>query len=83
MSNVCVIHHARDAVAQAIKKYICGASDLPFVVYGQSGCGKTSIMAKAAELCWDWTAGKTVVLLRSVSTHFPGVPGWLATNCWV
>ena len=40
--------HGREASLRAIKDYIQSDSNQMFVVYGESGCGKTSIMAKAA-----------------------------------
>ena len=38
----------RKEILDQIKSYVCGTSDKPLVVHGQSGCGKTSIMAYAA-----------------------------------
>lgn len=38
----------RSDILNQIKDYVCGSSSSPFVVYGQSGCGKTSIMALSA-----------------------------------
>ena len=46
----CERFHGRMDVLSDIKVYLTSSNDQPFVIYGESGCGKTSIMAKAA-LC--------------------------------
>ena len=40
--------YGRDDILNAIKGYILSETDHPLVIYGQSGCGKTSLIAKAA-----------------------------------
>ncbi|CAH8560665.1 unnamed protein product [Heterobilharzia americana] len=47
--------HGRYNVLEIVKRYIQGSSSDPFVIYGQSGSGKTSVMAKLAVLARDWT----------------------------
>lgn len=38
----------REEVVEKIHQYVVGDSKLPLVLFGESGCGKTSLMAKAA-----------------------------------
>lgn len=49
---------------QRIKDYVHGQKNEPLVIYGKSGSGKTSVMAKAAMCAFDWTNGKAAVVLR-------------------
>ena len=52
-------------IFQHIKDYIAGFSDVPYVVHGSSGSGKTSLMAMAASQSREWTnQDGTVVILR-------------------
>lgn len=46
------IFHGREDVIQRINSYLEAESEsnVPLVVHGQSGCGKTSVIAKAASL---------------------------------
>ncbi|KAH8870836.1 NACHT domain- and WD repeat-containing protein 1 [Schistosoma japonicum] len=46
--------HGRDNILKDVKRYIQGDSTDPFVIYGQSGSGKTSVMAKLAIVSRDW-----------------------------
>uniref|UniRef100_A0A095AK72 Leucine-rich repeat and WD repeat-containing protein n=1 Tax=Schistosoma haematobium TaxID=6185 RepID=A0A095AK72_SCHHA len=46
--------HGRSDVLEVVKRYIQGDSLDPFVIYGQSGSGKTSVMAKLAVTARDW-----------------------------
>ena len=45
--NFCKIFQGREEVMGRIKGYICGDSREPLILWGQSGCGKTSLLAKA------------------------------------
>ncbi|CAH1788164.1 unnamed protein product [Owenia fusiformis] len=64
----------RKDVLKEIKNYIDGVGyeNHPFVVHGQSGSGKTSIMAAASKHCWSWihehTNRKGAVILRFIGT---------------
>ena len=40
--------HGREDVLTNIHTYIMSDSAKPFVIFGESGCGKTSVLAKAA-----------------------------------
>ena len=53
---------------QMIRDYVLGETPEPFVIYGDSGCGKTSLMAMAAKYMWQWEQDP-VVILRSVNKN--------------
>ena len=40
--------HGREAELKQVKDYILSASEQPLIIHGESGCGKTSVLAKAA-----------------------------------
>ena len=40
--------HGRKEILSSIESYLTSDSNQPFVVYGESGCGKTSVLAKIA-----------------------------------
>lgn len=44
----CRMFQGREEVVERVHQYVVGKSDQPFVMFGQSGCGKTSLMAKSA-----------------------------------
>lgn len=44
----CRMFQGREEVVERVHQYVIGKSDQPFVMYGESGCGKTSLMAKSA-----------------------------------
>ena len=48
--NFCQIFQGREEVVHRVKEYVLGASTLPLVLHGESGCGKTSLLAKSASL---------------------------------
>ena len=52
-----------DIIFQRIKHYVSHDSPLPMVVYGESGSGKTSLLAKAACMVHGWFPRKRPVLL--------------------
>ena len=54
----------RKLFPQKIKEYVLGDSKQPLVVHGESGCGKTSIMALAAEEAFHWLHGNGMVVMR-------------------
>lgn len=51
---------------QKIKAYVLGDNKEPLVIHGESGCGKTSIMALAAKEAYFWIHGKGMVIARRV-----------------
>lgn len=50
--------------SQKIKDYVLGDSKEPLIVHGESGCGKTSIMALAAREAFSWIHGNGMVIMR-------------------
>ncbi|KAL3870806.1 hypothetical protein ACJMK2_038846 [Sinanodonta woodiana] len=64
----CKTFYGRDDCLRKMEKYITGQSQKAMVVYGVSGCGKTSLMAKGAHLARDWTSEKAAVILRFIGT---------------
>lgn len=44
----CKVFQGREDIVDKIQQYITGPSDHPFVLHGESGCGKTSLTAKGA-----------------------------------
>ncbi|XP_018655286.1 hypothetical protein Smp_145280 [Schistosoma mansoni] len=63
--------HGRSDVLEVVKRYIQGDSTDPFVLYGQSGSGKTSVMAKLAVTARDWINEIIIVIIRFLGTS-PG-----------
>eukprot|EP00106_Octopus_bimaculoides_P004243 XP_014771685.1 PREDICTED: uncharacterized protein LOC106870193 [Octopus bimaculoides] len=51
-----------------IKKYILNDRSQPLVIYGSSGCGKTSVLAMTAMKIHEWTEGKASVIIRFLGT---------------
>lgn len=53
-----------------IKEYMLGNSDKPLVLYGEGGCGKTSLLAKSAGLTNSmWLIGKKPInIIRFLGT---------------
>lgn len=56
----------REAVLQEIKSYVVGDSQHPLVVHGPRGCGKTTLLARAAQCCHTWQP-EALLLVRFVS----------------
>ncbi|XP_069676393.1 NACHT and WD repeat domain-containing protein 2 isoform X2 [Periplaneta americana] len=56
----------REAVLQEIKNYIVGEAQHPLVVHGPRGCGKTTLIARAAQCCHTWQT-EALLLVRFVS----------------
>jgi type II secretory pathway predicted ATPase ExeA len=46
--------------------YVVGDSQHPLVVHGPRGCGKTTLLARAAQCCHTWQP-EAVLLVRFVS----------------
>ncbi|TPP58913.1 hypothetical protein FGIG_08899 [Fasciola gigantica] len=44
----------RKDVIESIRQYVLSSSTDPFIIYGRSGSGKTSVLAKAASLARSW-----------------------------
>lgn len=46
----CAQFLGREDILNEIQNHVAGSSREPFVIHGRSGCGKTSVMAKAASM---------------------------------
>ncbi|KAJ8313494.1 hypothetical protein KUTeg_008055 [Tegillarca granosa] len=66
----CKVFQGREDIVDKIQQYVQGPSDHPFVLHGESGCGKTSLTAKGASQIKSWfDESKTPVLvLRFLGT---------------
>ncbi|CAF3919171.1 unnamed protein product, partial [Adineta steineri] len=62
--------HGRTDVLDKLGKYINNDKEnRPCIVYGASGCGKTSVLAKAATKALEWWSDRSVsVILRFLGT---------------
>ena len=62
----CSVFRGREEVLESVRKYLVhGKSNQPLVIYGESGCGKTSVLSKVASLAHTWLSGvRPVVILR-------------------
>ncbi|KAI9580289.1 NACHT and WD repeat domain-containing protein 2 [Glossina fuscipes] len=49
-NNSVKVFYGREENLEHIKRYMLGDSDKPLVLYGEGGCGKTSLLAKSASL---------------------------------
>ncbi len=60
----------RENQLNAIEQYIKSDSQLPLVIHGCSGCGKTSLLSKAATLIEHWSPinTKAILILRFIGT---------------
>ena len=46
----CLLFHGREEILHEIATYLQGEKGQPLILYGQSGCGKTSIIAQTAKM---------------------------------
>ncbi|KAF6039458.1 hypothetical protein EB796_002235 [Bugula neritina] len=60
----------RDDIMDKIKQYILSESHLPFIMYGESGFGKTSLLAVASARVYDWCGNTSdlIVIRRFLGT---------------
>lgn len=49
-NNSVKVFYGREESLQRIEEYMSNESDKPLVLYGEGGCGKTSLLAKSASL---------------------------------
>ncbi|XP_022796831.1 NACHT and WD repeat domain-containing protein 2-like isoform X2 [Stylophora pistillata] len=78
-SSTCIPSKALDA----IKDYITGQSNSPLVIHGKQGCGKTSLIAMAANSCQTWYGGEVATVVRFLGTthHSSKVHSLLRSIC--
>ncbi|KAK0175700.1 hypothetical protein PV327_009429 [Microctonus hyperodae] len=69
-NNSVRVFYGREDSLIKIKDYILGESDKPLVLYGEGGCGKTSLLAKSAGLSsGEWLLGKKPInVIRYLGT---------------
>jgi hypothetical protein len=69
----------RERHLQAIKSYLLNDSHAPLVIHGASGCGKTALLARAAQdAAPEW---KPVVRFIGVTPHSSDIRSLLASLC--
>ncbi|XP_053968962.1 NACHT and WD repeat domain-containing protein 2 [Anastrepha ludens] len=69
-NNSVKVFYGREDNLEHIKRYMLGDSDKPLVLYGEGGCGKTSMLAKSASLvASEWFASKRPInVIRFLGT---------------
>lgn len=69
-NNSVKVFYGREESLEKIKRYMLEDSDKPLVLYGEGGCGKTSLLAKTAALvAGEWFADKRPVnIIRFLGT---------------
>ncbi|XP_055855708.1 NACHT and WD repeat domain-containing protein 2 [Episyrphus balteatus] len=69
-NNSVKVFYGREENLEHIKRYMLGDSDKPLVLYGEGGCGKTSLLAKSASLvASDWFVSKRPInVIRFLGT---------------
>lgn len=69
-NNSVKIFYGREESCDRIKRYMLGDSDKPLVLFGDGGCGKTSLLAKSAALVAnEWFADKRPInIIRFLGT---------------
>ncbi len=75
----CNIFRGRETTMGRLERYMTSDPAQPMVVYGESGCGKTSVLAKAASLLWDLVPDNSTptLILRFLGMSF------LFTECFI
>ncbi|XP_026300938.1 NACHT and WD repeat domain-containing protein 2 isoform X2 [Apis mellifera] len=69
-NNSVKVFYGREDTLEKIKEHMLGDSDKPLVLYGEGGCGKTSLLAKSAGLTSStWLIGKKPInIIRFLGT---------------
>jgi hypothetical protein len=64
------VFYGREDELQRIRKHMLGDCEKPMVLFGEGGCGKTSLLAKSAGLAsTDWFRGsKPISIIRFLGT---------------
>lgn len=62
MHCLCQVFEGRDDIINEVKRYIENDSCVPLTIYGKSGCGKTSVMAKILDNCCKKVMWKFIVV---------------------
>lgn len=69
-NNSVKIFYGREDQLKEIERYMLGDSDKPLVLYGEGGCGKTSLLSKSAALtAEEWfKEAKPINIIRFLGT---------------
>lgn len=69
-NNSVKIFYGREDTLELIKNYMLGPCDKPLVLFGEGGCGKTSMLSKSAALTSEeWFKGaKPISIIRFLGT---------------
>ncbi|XP_069171975.1 NACHT domain- and WD repeat-containing protein 1 isoform X2 [Procambarus clarkii] len=52
----------RQELLTQIRRYLISDSRVPLIIHGEAGCGKSSLIAKAAERCSEWLVDVPLVV---------------------
>ncbi|XP_065060677.1 uncharacterized protein LOC135687967 [Rhopilema esculentum] len=55
-------------VLQTVKAYVQGPYSKPLILYGESGCGRSSVIAKSSEMTKAWVGSGTTVVTRFIGS---------------
>ena len=64
----CDTFYGREEILGQCKSYLLSNSNLPYVIFGESGCGKTSIVSVAAKRARDWLGEQSNLIVRYLGT---------------
>ncbi|KAL3867039.1 hypothetical protein ACJMK2_044276 [Sinanodonta woodiana] len=63
------VFYGRDDILKQVQGYICDKNNsMPLVLYGESGCGKTAIMAACSNQSQTWVKGQPATVVRFLGT---------------
>lgn len=60
--------HGRETLLARIRAYLTNTCSSPLVLYGGSGCGKSSVVGVAAKHVRSWVSREAIVVLRFLGT---------------
>ena len=65
------IFYGREDILASVEKYVKSENNQsPFALYGESGCGKTALIAKCAKLARTWcSCGSAVTIVRFLGKY--------------
>ena len=65
------IFYGRDDILKEIETYVKKPNNQsPYALFGESGCGKTALVAKCAKLAAQWvTTGTPAIIVRFLGKH--------------
>jgi len=70
-NNSVKVFYGREDSLEKAKDYMFGNGTKPLILYGAGGCGKTSLLAKCAAMCFTWYKERNAVpllILRFLGT---------------